>query len=350
MPIVQIARQVLLQMIAILVLGATFLSVVGLWFATVVFQGDMVAIVILAATYILLTVAYATGASLYLQPKQFVSPTLIQVIAIPISTVLIIDLILRRPFFAGQDWASFVSLYAVLLAAIATFLLTSSYYALSPITEYLVGLTGSSDDLCVSQLLVHAPHHQVLAEFIDPDFQYAFGIDEQEEVRPNVWIFKTDPKELGNHRVVAVSPHYENRKFTQIVLVSYELAHFGILPSSRTKLLHSMDLQTTKTRLKRFKIDDDKRLKKTKLLPALTLAYETALSCTEARILAVGRLPAKFKAVLVATVLLAVLIGILGWFGKITADSTQSGLVFTGIAIIFEFIPFVTLKRGSRRQ
>ena len=117
---------------------------------------------------------------------------------------------------------------------------------------------------------------------------------------------------------------------------------------SRAKLCHEVDIQTIKNRFRGCKIDDDRKLHKTKLFPAFTIAYQRALACTEPKVLAVGRMPTKYKAVLMATALMIVAIGLLGGDKMIGPDTAQSGLVFTSIAMIFEFIPLVTLKRGSR--
>ncbi len=350
MPLIQLGRQVLAEIIAALALGGVIMSGIGLWFMIEVLRQDALATLFLAAMNVLVTVAYSTGASLYFHPKQFISPTLVQTITIPIFAILIIDLFLRRPvfFLPNGDWTTFLALYLVELSAVSAFLLATSYYILSPAARYLVGLIGTKDDLVYSQLLVHTDFRHVLATLIDPDFQYAFGIDQQEEVRANLWLFRSDPYELGAQGVVVVCPDPENKGRTQVVLVSYELASFGIVPSTRVKTMHQIDLDTLKTKFKDYKLDDERKLGETKLLPALTVAYESALARTEPKILAIKRLPTKYKAVIVATGIMLIAIGVLGWFKVITPDGTQSGLIFTGIALVFEFIPLVTLKRGSR--
>ena len=132
------------------------------------------------------------GASLTFQPKRFVSPTHIQVLATPIIVILILDLIYRRGFLLLQSWDIFVSLYGLLLAVTMFSLLVVAYYVLSPIARYLVGLLGTKDDLLVKQFLVHSEHTKVLGELIDLDFQYALSIEQQEEVRHNIWVFRTD--------------------------------------------------------------------------------------------------------------------------------------------------------------
>lgn len=342
----RLRKQGIVPQLAAVVLGATVCSAIGLWFVTEVFRGDVTSTAILLLAYNLFVIAYSVGASLTFQPKRFVSPAQIQVLVTPIIVILILDLIYRRGFVAIPNWDAFVSLYGILLAATMFLLLVVTYYVLSPTARSLVGLLGTKDDLLVKQFLVHAPQTKVLGVFIDADFQYALQITEQEEVRHNIWLFRTD-EEHEQQLFVVICPDSENRDLTQVVVVSYELADYGIAPTTRARAVHELDAKNIKQRFQSFRVDEVK-LGKSKLMPALAIAYESALACTESKILAIAKLPTRHKAIIVGTAFILVLIGILGWFGKISPDVTESALIFVGIAMLFEFFPLVAVKRGSR--
>ena len=78
-------------------------------------------------------------------------------ITMPIVAILISILSVRRPFPQIADWNSYVILVGVLLATIIVFLLAISIYVLSPITEYLVGLTGLRT-ICTVRSDLSMPH------------------------------------------------------------------------------------------------------------------------------------------------------------------------------------------------
>ncbi len=341
----RLQKQGILPQFTAVILGATACSAIGLWFVTEVFRADLTSTLILLLAYNLFVVAYSVGASLTFQPKRFVSPTQIQVLVTPIIAVLILDLLYRRGFLVVLNWDSFVSLYGILLAVTMFLLLVVAYSVLSPIARSLVGLLGTKDDLLVKQFLVHAKYTNVLGKFIDADFQYTLGIEEQEEVRHNIWLFRTGAGE--QHLFVVVCPDSEKRELTQVVIVSYELAEYGIAPTTRARAIHELDARNIKQCFQGFKVDEIK-LRKTQLMPALAVAYENALDCTESKILAIAKLPTRHKAIIIGTAFILVLIGILGWFGKISPDVTESALIFVGIAMLFEFLPLVAVKRGSR--
>jgi hypothetical protein len=339
-------KQGILGQIAAIFLGASSCSAIVLWFVTELVLGNSVAIILLFFSYVLFIIAYSVGASLAFRPKRFVSPTHIQIVAVPIMVVVVLDATYRVFVCRVDFWESFLSRYVITLGIISVFVVVFSEYALSPFARDLVGLLGTKDDLIVTQYVVRSHCTKVLAELTDRDFQYALGIAEQEEVRRDIWLFRSSAHEPQQMYVV-VCPDSENRKLTQVVIVSYELAQYGIAPTTRAHATHELHAKNIRDRLAKLKVVETKQETRN-LLPALTVAYENALACTESEILTIGKLPARHKATIAGTALILIVVGLLGYLGKIGPDLAETAILFTGIALVFEFIPLVAVKRGSR--
>jgi hypothetical protein len=340
-------KQGIIPQLAAVFLGTAFCSAIGVWFIAKLLAGDLISTGVLGFAYLLFTLTYSVIASLSFRPKRFVSPTHIQIVTIPIMFALILDIMFWKGVtLTSPTWEGFASAVGATLALMMFALLVSAYLVLSPIARYLVGLIGTKDDLLVTQFLVHANHTKILGELLDGDFQYTLGIKEQEEVRHGVWVLRTEG-DAEQQMFVIVCPDSTNRDFTQVVIVSYELARYGIAPTTRARAVHELNAKEIKARFRNFKVDYV-RLDKSRLMPALAVAYENALACTESKILAMRKLSAQHKAIIVSTVAILVAVGLLGWIGKITPDLTESGFLLIGIAMIFEFFPAIKLKRGSR--
>jgi hypothetical protein len=345
--IARLRRQGVISQLAAVFLGATFCTAIGLWIVADLIAGDMISFGILAVAYQLFTLTYCVVASLTFQPKRVVSPTHMQMVTIPIMFALVFEVAFWHGVrLANPTWESFAAIYGVMLAVMMFLVLVSAYFVLSPIVRYLVGLLGTKEDLLVTQFLVHTDHNRVLGEMFNADFQYAHGIKHQEEVRHNVWLFSTE-SDREQQMFVVVCPDSGKRNFTQIVVVSYELAGYGIVPTTRARAVHDLDAKEIRETFRKFKVEVVK-LEKSKLMPALAVAYESSLACTESKILAIGKLSARHKAIIVLTMALLVTVASLGWLNKISTDVTESGLLFIGIAIVFEFFPAVAIRRGLK--
>lgn len=123
--------------------------------------------------------------------------------------------------------------------------------------------------------------------------------------------FRTE-EQREQQTYIVVCPDSENRKSTQVVIVSYGLAEYGIAPTIRARNVHALKTKTIKDRLRRLKVVEIRREKR-KLPPALTVAYENALACTESKILTIAKLPTRYKAVIACTALILIIIGIVGY-------------------------------------
>jgi hypothetical protein len=336
-------KQGILAQIAAIFLGASISSAIGFWLVTEVVRAEPYASVLLVASYVLFAIFYSVGASLTFQPKRFVSPTHIQIVTAPMMVMVVIDTIYRTSRLA---WDPFQVGYVIILGATLFFLVIVADTFLSPAARYLVGLLGTKDDLIITQYLVHAHWTKVLAEFTDRDFQYALHITEQEEIRRDMWLLRTH-KDSVQQMYVVICPDSEDRKLTQVVVVSYELAEYGIAPTTRARATHELKTKSIIDRLRKLKVVEVKQ-KKRNLLPGLTIAYENALACTESKILTIGKLPTRHKAIITATALILIVVGVLGYLGRIGPDFAETAILFIGIALVFEFFPLVAVKRGSR--
>ena len=301
-------------------------------------RSDFIEILTLAIAYLVLGMVYSTITSLSFHPKRIVSPNHIQTVTIPFVATVVVVIILVDPEIIAfvtkiPSWL-LVSLVGLLAFFTAAFLLVVMAWIQTPVVRYLVGLNGTKDDMLPAYLLVKAKLSEVL-NALNPNVLYALGVGDGREIKRDTHLFAT-AREHQQQFFVIVCPDSENREWTQIAAISYELDYYGIGKPPRTEIVHKGRINQLKEALKKLAVDSDPPRM---LEPASTICHEHALECTESKIMTLTRLPKRHLVTLVGALAMGLIMTGLWHFKLVNMDLLQTFIVFALLAILFDFVP-----------
>ena len=334
------------NMILVLV-GAGLNCTVGLpLFLSSVYDWNLVTWSVLILAYIAIGIVYTCVASLSFQPKRLVSPTHVQIVTAPFLSVLMMDFLLKQPQYQG--WVTFATSYVFVFVSELLVLLIVSMVQTST-TRYLIGLNGTKEDVLSAHLLVNASLDNVLTRIRRDEVQRALGVEREEEARRDVFLFRTS-RSNEQQRFLVVCRHPNAKGMTQLVLINYELTYYVILPSPMAAVVQKRDLATLKDCLEGLTLEDEKQLatRNERLIPAVPIAYEYALACTESKILQIIRLHTRDKFIIGGIICMFAIVAVLWLFRKLDDADAISSLILLGIATLLELLPLISSQKYSR--
>ncbi len=181
----------------------------------------------------------------------------------------------------------------------------------------------------------------------------SLGMFEAEGTRKGISVFHT-PRNFNYQRflVVVADTPLKDEERTQLVMASYERKFYGIVKSPEVVDDHNMRFEHLKERLSSSGIgvptDYSAQMLTQPLQPAEPILYDYALRITETKMAGVRGFPPYTKWVIGgAMVLLAMLTGL--WLGGIlSVELYETFLGFSAIAIVFDLLPSISVKRRRR--
>ncbi len=298
----------------------------------------------LALSYLFLGIIYSVIASLSSRPKRLISPFYVQLTTTTVFAVAISYVLLQR----AVSWPAFFANFIVYVpAALALFFVIGRVQ--DRVARYLVGLNGSRHDTTSVSLIINSRLESVL-ECLD-EIKYALQVEEEGQVAGDAYLFRTD-RQQRVQRFLIVCPDIDKSR-TQLVMVSYELRHYGIektlgaIDDENMRFEHLIrSLRSHHVNLPTQAIME--RNKRRSLLPASTLAYSYALGITESKFLTLRSVPPHHKAILAGIAFLFIITTALRLESFLSDDLYRTFIVFAALSVVFDFLPLMRFRKRRK--